>query len=59
MRDVETFSDLYSDENSLIRFTLGYRLGAAADIVFTFERAYSPYSLNPADRIYVDTRFSF
>jgi hypothetical protein len=59
MRNIESFSDLFSEDDSLIRLTLGYKLGAAADIVFTFERAYSPYSLDPADRIYIDTRFSF
>jgi hypothetical protein len=58
-KDIENFSGFFSEENSLIKLTLGYKLGAAARIVFTFERVYSPYSLTPADRTYMETQFSF
>jgi hypothetical protein len=58
-KDIKSFSDLISEENSLIRFTLGYRLGSSAKIILTIERAYSPFSLTPADRTYVETQFLF
>ena len=58
-QDIDSFSDFFSEENSLMRFTVGYMVGGATKIVFIHERAYSPYSSKPTSRTMVETQISF
>lgn len=57
-KDIQSFSDLFSGENTLIELTLGYRISSSARILLTYQRAYEP-SGDYRDKTFVETRFSF
>jgi hypothetical protein len=58
-KDIDSFKDFFDEEQSLLTASLNYHVSPSASIVFLFERAYSPYSGATADRIFVETQFSF
>ena len=58
-KDIDGIDDFFSEADSLLRLTAGYKISPVTKILFVYERTYSPYSLGPADRTFVDTQFSF
>jgi hypothetical protein len=58
-KDIDSFSDFFDEEQSLLAVSLAYHVSPSASIVFLMERAYSPYSGGVANRTFVETRFSF
>jgi hypothetical protein len=58
-QDVDSFSDFFSEEDSLMRFTVGYMVSGSTKIVFIHERTYTPYSGSPTSRTMVETQISF
>jgi hypothetical protein len=57
-KDIQSFSNLFSGEDTLLQLQLGYRISSSAKIMLTYQRAYDP-SGSPQDKTFVETRFSF
>ncbi len=57
-KDISSFSDLFSGEDTLLELQFGYRISSGAKIVFTFQRTYEP-SGRASDKTFVETQFSF
>ena len=58
-KDIDGIDDFFSEGDSLLRLTAGYKISPVTKILFVYERTYSPYTRDPADRAFVDTQFSF
>jgi hypothetical protein len=58
-KDIDGIDDFFSEADCLLRLTAGYEISPVTKIHFVFERTFSPYTLGPADRTFVDTQFSF
>ena len=57
-KDIGSFSDLFSGEDTLLEFALGYRISNTARIRLTYQRTFDP-SGDVQDKTFVETRFSF
>jgi hypothetical protein len=58
-KDIDGIDDFFSEGDSLLRLTAGYKISPVTKILFVYEMTYSPYTLDPAHRAFVDTQFSF
>jgi hypothetical protein len=57
-KDIQTFSDLTSGEDTFLECMIGYRISRSARIVVTYQRAYGPAG-EYQDKTFCETRFSF
>jgi len=57
-KDIGSFSDLFSGDDTLLEFALGYRISNTARIRLTYQRTFDP-SGDVQDKTFVETRFSF
>ncbi|MGQ9617169.1 MAG: hypothetical protein ACUVWJ_12315 [Spirochaetota bacterium] len=57
-KDIDSFKDFFSTEDSLIRLVVAYRVTTFAKIVFTQQRTFTP-SGKSTSQTFVETQFSF
>ena len=57
-RDIDSFSDFFDNNDSLMQVTVGYQVSGAVKIVFIYERSYS-ISGTPTRSTMVETQISF
>ncbi|MBN2322369.1 MAG: hypothetical protein JXQ30_01445 [Spirochaetes bacterium] len=57
-RNIKSFSDLTSGDDTFLKIMVGYRISRSARIVLTYQRAYGP-SGECQDKTFCETQFSF
>ena len=58
-KDIDSFEDFFSEEDSLLQLEIVYKVTKSAAIAFIYQRTYSAYSGDVTSRTLVETRFSF
>ena len=58
-KDIESFREFFSEENSLMQLEVTYRVSPGAAISFIYGRTYSVFTGDVTGQTLVETRFSF
>jgi hypothetical protein len=58
-KDIDSFEEFFSEEDSLMQLEVVYKVTTGAAIAFIYQRSYSAYSGDVTSRTLVETRFSF